>query len=371
MARDGAPERGDLSIAREPSRQRTRGAAASLQRHREHIARALSGDGCDAAARVRRCRAVTGPVDRDRASARPAPEFPRGYRVDTIRPDVFDPALRHYPFAFVKGDPGEPAAAQRVRDARAWLLSRVMVALSRAGLRDALVARGGVALERWFPQQARRPRDVDLVARDPRWAPDDTRSMILMDSIRAAVVDVMARADVRVLAREVTVDEIWTFERAEGRRLSVPWEAADGLHDTVQIDLVFREPLHDAPSLEPVGELGLTRGYRDAPVDPQMWFASRPESLAWKLLWLETDVSPRARDLYDAALLAEHVSLPLDLVTRVFEARGARWSHDVDTAYVRSWEISDEGFAQEYPELGFTDAAPWLDRLARALTLTR
>ena len=103
----------------------------------------------------------------------------------------------------MKGDPTEPAAAQRVRDTRAWLLSRALVALSRAGFRDALVVRGSVALERWFPLQARRPHDIDLVARDPRWAPDDARSMNLMDSIRAVVVDAMVRADVRVMAREV------------------------------------------------------------------------------------------------------------------------------------------------------------------------
>ena len=41
-------------------------------------------------------------------------------------------------------------------------------------------------------------------------------------------------------------------------------------------------------------------------------------SLAWKLLWLHSDMHPRGKDLYDAMLLAESTSMPPGLLEAVF-----------------------------------------------------
>ena len=39
------------------------------------------------------------------APSAPNAEFPAAYPADSDRPDVFDPALKHYPRAYVKGPP--------------------------------------------------------------------------------------------------------------------------------------------------------------------------------------------------------------------------------------------------------------------------
>ncbi|PYC74957.1 hypothetical protein C7C45_03455 [Micromonospora arborensis] len=44
-------------------------------------------------------------------------------------------------------------------------------------------------------------------------------------------------------------------------------------------------------------------------VDKPVLAAPAPLALAWKLLWLATDRYPQGKDLYDAALLAEHTTV--------------------------------------------------------------
>lgn len=51
--------------------------------------------------------------------------------------------------------------------------------------------------------------------------------------------------------------------------------------------------------------------------------AATPElSLAWKLVWLATDMYPQGKDLYDAVLLAERCTAPYELVHTVFRESG-------------------------------------------------
>ena len=302
------------------------------------------------------------------ATAKP-PGYPAGYVVEPRRPDVFDPALKQYPRAFVKGPPAAESEARALDAARSGLLRTCLHGLASSSVRDALVLRGSLTLEAWFPDRARRAHDIDFVVRDAASAPDSASAQTLLTGIREAMCGALMARDVHVLDDEIALDAIWTYERAEGRRLSVPWIFAGSMRDAIQIDIVFREPLQDAPTLEVLRYTADTHGYREVPAGPSLWYASRAESLAWKLLWLGTDMYPQAKDLYDAVLLAEHAPLPFELLHRVFEAKGEKWAHGSDTTYIRDWNIEWESFALEYPELAAGNAVAWRERLIGALKL--
>ena len=303
----------------------------------------------------------------DVASAKPA-GYPAGYVVEPQRPDVFDPALRHHPRAFVKGAPTAADHARALDAARSALLRTCLVGLSTSAVRDALVLRGSLTLEAWFPDRARRAHDIDFVVRDATTAPDSPAASTLLRGIRQAVCGALRAANVAVLDDEIALDAIWTYERAEGRRLSVPWIFAGAMRDAIQIDIVFHEPLQDVPTLEVLRETAAAHGYREAPAG--LWYASRAESLAWKLLWLATDNYPQPKDLYDAVLLAEDTPLALELLRRVYEAKGERWAHGRDAAQLCDWgSIEWQGFALEYPELAAGNALDWSQRLVGALRL--
>lgn len=256
--------------------------------------------------------------------------------------DVFDPSLRHYPNAFV----------QRAEDParRAVALAVCLAALGSSPLASALVVRGSVAMARWFPGRARNPRDLDLVVRDPRVRASSVEAMHLLTDLKDAARVALERT-ARVLTEEITIDAIWTYERAEGRRLSIPFVSRDDEGDAVQVDVVFEEPLCDAP-------------HRESIEGHPVLFASRAESLAWKLLWLDTDRYPQPKDLYDALLLAESTSLSSGLVAQVYEGKGERWTPDLErfAALAIDWP----NLEREYPELAGGERR-WGEELVTAL----
>lgn len=301
----------------------------------------------------------------------PKSSYPAAYADEPLRPDVFDPALKHYPRAFVKGPPRDRAIARELETAHAQLLRRAVLAIAQS-VSDLVVLRGSIALAAWFPGRARRPHDIDLVVRDPTCTPGDHHAHHLVSALREAVQFALEAADIDLKRDEIALDEIWTYERAEGRRLSFPWTFTGAVRDVIQVDLVFSEPLHDEPALEPweAHDTSLESGYRDPPPARSLWFASRAESLAWKLLWLQSDMYPQGKDLYDAVLLAEHSQLPLELARRVFAAKGEPWR---DLAFLQQqaadWSraLEWESFAREYPELATEGPAAWIARLAAQL----
>jgi hypothetical protein len=185
-----------------------------------------------------------------------------------------------------------------------------------------------------------------------------------LGEIEEAVCKALAWGEVDFVEEEIALDDIWTYERAEGRRLSVPWFSGK-VRDVIQVDIVFREPLQDVPTLEALGDAG-GHGYRDAAACPSVWFASRAESLAWKLLWLETDSYPQGKDLYDAILLAEHVALPVELVSAVYAGKGETWQHGGTTEFVRALQVDWTGFSALYPALPVEGLR---ERFATALVL--
>ncbi|WP_405531399.1 nucleotidyl transferase AbiEii/AbiGii toxin family protein [Streptomyces avidinii] len=97
--------------------------------------------------------------------------------------------------------------------------------------------------------------------------------------------------------------------RVPGRRLVLPWSAPGLPGGQVQLDFVFNEQLPAAPEPADVSGVRLR--------------AATPElSLAWKLVWLATDMYPQGKDLYDAVLLAERCTAPYELVHTVFRESG-------------------------------------------------
>jgi hypothetical protein len=283
--------------------------------------------------------------------------YPTAYEKDKSRPDVFDPALKHRQRAFVKGPPPAKDAASALERERSRLLHLCLEGLAGSRVRDELVVRGSVTLERWFPGRARPAHDLDLVVRNPGTGPHSTHAPILLGEIEEAICKALAWGEADFVEEEIALEDIWTYERAEGRRLSVPWFSGK-VRDVIQVDVVFREPLQDVPTLEVLGD--------DPAVYPSLWFASRAESLAWKLLWLETDSYPQGKDLYDALLLAEHVALPVELVSAVYAGKGETWQHGNTTEFVRALRVDWTGFTALYPALPVEGL---LERFATTLVL--
>ncbi|HEX6499845.1 MAG TPA: nucleotidyl transferase AbiEii/AbiGii toxin family protein [Micromonosporaceae bacterium] len=102
---------------------------------------------------------------------------------------------------------------------------------------------------------------------------------------------------------------IWTYERADGRRLAIPFSTADAPDGHMQTDIVFGERVPLPPEV-----------LRLPGIDQPLLAAPAALALAWKLLWLATDTYPQGKDLYDAVLLAEHTPPRLDLTIPTWSA---------------------------------------------------
>ena len=101
-----------------------------------------------------------------------------------------------------------------------------------------------------------------------------------------------------------------------------------------------------------------------------VWSVDQEISLAWKLLWLETDIYPQGKDLYDAALLAENTHLSLDLLKLVLQSGDWRPRSEEFTAdFPLEWEVDWENFKLEYPWTTGS-AEEWQLRLSAALKPT-
>jgi hypothetical protein len=96
--------------------------------------------------------------------------------------------------------------------------------------------------------------------------------------------------------------------------------------------------------------------------------AGPAQSLAWKLLWLMTDVYPQGKDLYDAVLLAERFRLPHHVLADTLR-RGEVAPPATAAGLTRDWQVDWDNFLVEYPAAG-GDAAGWLLRLEAALAPT-
>ncbi|PJM92459.1 nucleotidyl transferase AbiEii/AbiGii toxin family protein [Streptomyces sp. CB01373] len=287
-----------------------------------------------------------------------------------VQRPVFDPALKQYSNAYRAADPrfAAPDTERAWHAARRTATDLVLCAIAGSPWADSLVLRGSVLLRAWFGDAAREPGDLDFVVVPPSWRIEEARTEAMLTGVARAAEDAARRqgGDVRFVAAEAAADDIWTYDRVPGRRVVLPWRC-DGLPGgVVQMDFVFNEHLPVAP------EPALLPSASSAP-DTMLNGATAELSLAWKLMWLLTDMHPQGKDLYDAVLLAEHTPLRYDLLRRVFLLQtdpydGCRPVGPAEISALRS-RVEWNHFRAEYPDIR-TDAAGFVDRLVTALAPT-
>jgi hypothetical protein len=231
-----------------------------------------------------------------RARSAPAgsPLYPSTYQPVTRRPGVeqrgaFDPALLHYQRAYRAGDPtfADERLGLAWRRARRAAIEHVLTAVAGSPWAAHLVLRGSVLLWAWLGEAAREPGDIDFVVTPPDIALDSAPARDLFDGVITAVTGGPTGTVAFDLER-VAVEDIWTYERAPGRRMVFTWQAEGLPAGIVQIDLVFNERLPEPPIT-----VAVPRSDGRAPIE--LAAASPRLSLAWKLLWLETDCRSRPR----------------------------------------------------------------------------
>jgi hypothetical protein len=232
-------------------------------------------------------------------------------------------------------------------------MSHVLSSLADSPAASHLVLRGSALLCAWFPETARPPKDLDFVVVPDTLSISDRRAVDLLESVVTAVTSRECEG-VELRRDEVAQDQIWTYDRVPGTRLVFRWMAPGLPWGATQLDFVFGERLPVAHQMLDV---------RLAPErHAELQVAPKDLSLAWKLLWLHSDMHPRGKDLYDAMLLAEASTLPLPLLQAVFEIADSKLPPLEDLISFRN-DFEWVGFEQQNEST--VDA--WKQRLAQAL----
>ncbi|MFD6636370.1 nucleotidyl transferase AbiEii/AbiGii toxin family protein [Micromonospora chalcea] len=267
---------------------------------------------------------------------------------------AFDPALKHYPHAYRAGEPDflVPATGERWTAGRRAALAHVLAAIAATPVSRHLVLRGSVLMAAQVGAAAREPGDVDFVVVPHTVTSDSADARALLDDVKAAI---RYAPGAGLRPDRISEAAIWTYERADGRRLVVPFRVDGAPDGHVQIDVVFGEQLPLPP--ETVTLPGVARPVLGAPAEL---------ALAWKLMWLATDAYPQGKDLYDAVLLAETTSVDRDLVRRLMRPELGAEADALTAETVLTWGIDWENFVDEYPGVEGT-AEEWTRRLALAL----
>jgi hypothetical protein len=302
------------------------------------------------------------PADPGSGLWRPGPDDVEGYPdtyVSEIAGElvpqqmVFDPALAHLTKAYRLGAPtlGDHELLMAWLETKNTLGSVLLRHIASTSLAPVLMLRGSWHLALVFGDRARDPHDLDFVAA-PRCELEPTMNELLA-SMRASN-DLIAAG---FAVEELRTEDIWTYERASGRRVVSPWKAP-GHVGVIQVDVTFHEDLDERP--EP----------HSLPDGTTIQVATLRQSLIWKLLWLLTDSHPQGKDLYDAGLLLERVVVDAEFWSAV--QRHVRAAQP----YRRSIEPTDlavdlvewRWFVEEYPALaGRTDPLEIRNRLVKAL----
>ena len=289
------------------------------------------------------------------------------------RPQVFEPALKHFGRAFRLGDPSfaDEKAQSAWSDTRLQIVDHLLRLVSASPWSEQLVLRGSLLLRTWLGQAAREPGDIDWMFRSRNREEGGLLSQDLFSELRRLGERNPRVEEAEIVVDKIAVDDIWTYERIPGRRIVFPWRAPGLPPGEVQMDVVFGEELFTEPTQVLVPALSSTPhggGVR-------VWAAGKEVSLAWKIEWLETDMYPQGKDLYDATLLAEHmlaeqIVLPLDLLHRVMES-AAEWKPGttLQPDFPLRWRVDWNNFKLEYPNVP-GEAHAWQARLARALSPT-
>jgi Nucleotidyl transferase AbiEii toxin, Type IV TA system len=306
-------------------------------------------------------------------------DSPQGYpnTLRAVRPGgvdqglVFEPALLHFANAYRAGDPrfADASAAQAWLAARRTALDVVLEAVAASEWAGQLMVRGSILMRSWYPETAREPGDLDFVVIPETWELSDPRTEELFAEIARAAERLAAQtSDIRFAAAQAKGDDIWTYDRVPGRRLMLPWQAEGTPGGWVQLDFVFGEVLPEPPE-----RAAVTAGSGRRP-GASLPAASKRLSLAWKLVWLITDMHPQGKDLYDAVLLAEDTELEYQLLRdALVHADGQYWGRRPfrleNLAGLDDIRVGWGHFQAEYPSV---DGAgeDWLLRLCEALEPT-
>lgn len=281
------------------------------------------------------------------------------------RPIFFDPALKHFESAHRAGEPlfQDPNHAARWQSIRFTVLHHILREFSQAQFEKNLILRGSVVMTSWFPDHARNPGDLDWVVIPQHLQANGEAAATLLESILKTLQGAEIDSNLRIPDVSFAMEEIWTYEKAPGIRMIVPWAyAQDGIFDgTIQMDFVFGEVI---PSTNVTTTLKFSGC---EPIDIRT--ASRAQSLAWKLSWLCTDSYAMGKDLYDAVLLAESTEISRPLLEQTFLAAETDFVDPMrclTETSIRNLTVDWEEFIREYPNISGT-AQAWTDRLADAL----
>ncbi len=296
--------------------------------------------------------------------------YPNAYRLaQTGGLAIFDPALRNYEAGFREGDPtfASDVDCRRWHDAREELLEHAIRIVADSEWKDRLMLRGSALMKAWFGDEARPPGDIDWVLLVNGWTSTCDETEQMLDDIARRFTAAGRVGEAVVDPCRVARDAIWTYERADGVRLTFSAEVSDLPPLKVQCDFVFGETLWEPP-------VSLSMPERDGGVIRLL--AASPElSLAWKLEWLLTDAYPQGKDLYDAVMLAEQFPLPQHLlkrlVVRVRESCGLTQDMRKDSEAVEGmWsnlkDIDWATFVREYPWVD-PDFDAWVERFKAAV----
>jgi hypothetical protein len=232
---------------------------------------------------------------------------------------------------------------------------------SRSPSPERLVLRGSLLLQAVLGDAAREPGDIDWVVAPKSIGMKSAEGrQIVGDWVRLASEQPCA-GEATIDFRRIAVDDIWTYERAPGRRIAFPWYAPGLPPGIVQMDLVYEEDLWlppvptaiPSPGGESTSILGVTNEL----------------ALAWRLLWLETDGYPQGKDLYDAVLLAERTPLRLHVLSHILHGGDVPPAYRLQPDFALEWEVDWDNFKLEYPWVT-GEAAEWQQRLNKALEPT-
>jgi Nucleotidyl transferase AbiEii toxin, Type IV TA system len=298
------------------------------------------------------------------ATFAPVPPDPRA-----PRNEVFDPAARHHRHGFRLGEPvfDDADLAQRWRQARRHVMDHLLRVVVESPWRGNLVLRGSLTMSAWFGERAREPGDVDWVVQPHTILISQPLAAQMMEGLVLRVRErpFTGSGGCEILIDDIATDDIWTYERAPGRRIVFPFrcgaDAGDLPQGFVQMDFVFGEELPLPPVQTEIPRADGARG-------TVVFSAGRELSLAWKILWLLSDSYPQGKDLYDAVLLAENTQISRQLLERVLDdptrdVDAIRW---LEPGLPTLTNVDWDNFALEYPQIA-GDVEHWKGRLLAAL----
>ncbi|MEV5574104.1 nucleotidyl transferase AbiEii/AbiGii toxin family protein [Spirillospora sp. NPDC052269] len=267
--------------------------------------------------------------------------------------------------------PPAPAAPTAEALARRCALDHVLAVIAGSEWSENLMLRGSMLLRAWYGDDAREPGDLDFVVVPDTIGFFDMPAEQILSGVeeaaaRAPRADAPTGAPVLFDADGAYWENIWEYGEAPGARLVLLYDAGDAGDGHVQVDFAFSEYAAVEPKRT---EIPRTDGG-----PPTTVLAATPElSLAWKLLWLTNDAPPQGKDLYDACLLAERVTLPADLLTEVYEFADESKATPVTEAALRDnladADLNWDSFRLELPSTT-PSPTPFKDRLLAALRPT-